>query len=224
MELCACGCGETIQSGKFRRGHHQRGVGGFAELPPDEKTCGFCGKKYVRGTGKKRQSNKHWASRQFCTEECRRASRRVDISSPTKRCSVCGQEKRRHEDFWKHKGSPDGRRNACKACAPGLRRVTPVQARKYNLRALYGVTPDQYHQMWAAQGGVCAICGRRESAINHRNGQAYPLAVDHCHETAEVRGLLCRACNNGIGQLRHDPEILSAAISYLGRAPLMGNT
>ena len=41
------------------------------------------------------------------------------------------------------------------------------------------------------QGGVCAICRRRE-------GNKY-LAVDHSHITGCVRGLLCTGCNVAVG-------------------------
>ena len=41
------------------------------------------------------------------------------------------------------------------------------------------------------------------------------FAVDHCHKNGKVRGLLCRSCNLGIGQLRDDIEVLSNAITYL---------
>lgn len=59
------------------------------------------------------------------------------------------------------------------------------------------------------QGGKCLICGATESFGSHR------LAVDHCHDTGLIRGLLCKACNVGIGNLRHDIHYLANAIKYL---------
>lgn len=64
--------------------------------------------------------------------------------------------------------------------------------------------------MSAEQGGVCAICGGT-------NPSGHRLAVDHDHETRRVRGLLCHACNAGIGKLRDSPDLLRKAIDYLER-------
>lgn len=80
--------------------------------------------------------------------------------------------------------------------------------RKWHLKKKYGLTPEQYDEMLEAQGGGCAICGTPPGDI--------ALHVDHCHETGRVRGLLCFPCNAGLGQFKHDPELLLAAASYAG--------
>lgn len=64
------------------------------------------------------------------------------------------------------------------------------------------------------QGGVCAICGKPETST-HKSGTMKSLAVDHCHATGKVRGLLCSACNHGIGHLKDSKEIMRAAIKYI---------
>lgn len=41
------------------------------------------------------------------------------------------------------------------------------------------------------------------------------LSVDHCHKTNATRGLLCGACNTGLGLFNDSPELLRASIQYL---------
>lgn len=68
----------------------------------------------------------------------------------------------------------------------------------------YGLTVGEYSELHRRSRGCCEICRERR-----------PLAIDHCHETNRVRGLLCRSCNCGIGHMRDDRLNLAAAISYL---------
>jgi hypothetical protein len=42
-----------------------------------------------------------------------------------------------------------------------------------------------------------------------------PVAVDHNHETGEVRGILCLKCNLVLGHARENTDILYKAIVYL---------
>jgi hypothetical protein len=80
----------------------------------------------------------------------------------------------------------------------------------YGLKRKYNLSLSDYNNMLAEQNGCCAICGVHNSEL--KKG----LAVDHCHETGEVRRLLCDKCNTGIGFFNHDPELLKKAIEYLG--------
>lgn len=68
---------------------------------------------------------------------------------------------------------------------------------------------DDYDAMLMAQDGRCAICADPVTS----EGRA--LAVDHCHASGRVRGLLCDPCNLGLGKFRDDPARLRAAIAYL---------
>lgn len=78
----------------------------------------------------------------------------------------------------------------------------------------YGITAEQYDALYKAQGGRCAICRRA-------TGAARRLAVDHNHQTGEVRGLLCKPCNRyGLGMFARDnPEVLDRAAEYLRNPP-----
>lgn len=57
----------------------------------------------------------------------------------------------------------------------------------------------------------CSICNKHEEKFK------YKLAVDHCHLTGEIRGLLCNNCNAGLGLFNDSEFSLKAAIKYLNR-------
>ena len=88
----------------------------------------------------------------------------------------------------------------------------PGFSRNNNLLYKFNISLVQYDRMLAEQNGCCAICGRHQSEFKTA------LAVDHNHQTGEIRGLLCRSCNSGIGYLvvdKHNIDLLISAISYL---------
>lgn len=92
-------------------------------------------------------------------------------------------------------------------------RATPEgkqRSRAYHLMKKYGLTPEQYDEMLAAQGGGCSICRRppRDDIALH---------VDHDHETGAIRGLTCFRCNNALGDFNDDPVLLQRAADYLDR-------
>lgn len=66
------------------------------------------------------------------------------------------------------------------------------------------------------QDNVCAICGLGEVRTNRLTGERRELSVDHCHDSGEVRGLLCSRCNMGLGLLGDKPERLAASLQYVG--------
>ena len=78
-----------------------------------------------------------------------------------------------------------------------------------------GLTVDDLLRMMEEQAGACAICGAEETLS--RSGKVQSLAVDHSHETGQVRGLLCAKCNLALGLMDDNPEILRAALEYLAK-------
>lgn len=85
--------------------------------------------------------------------------------------------------------------------------------REKDLLRDFGITLNVYEQLSKAQGGVCAICKRTE--IVRRGGVVKKMAVDHCHSSNAVRGLLCQACNTGLGYFEDDAERMEAATAYV---------
>lgn len=76
----------------------------------------------------------------------------------------------------------------------------------------YGLGEGDYARLLAYQAGRCWICRRATGATKR-------LAVDHDHKTEKVRGLLCGPCNQLLGHVRDDPEVLIRAAQYLLHPP-----
>jgi hypothetical protein len=81
--------------------------------------------------------------------------------------------------------------------------------RKASKAPHYGITKEEFLELYAKQEGKCAICN--EVPTTERG-----LHIDHCHTTKRVRGLLCHGCNTGIGAMKENISVLNNAISYLG--------
>ncbi len=75
----------------------------------------------------------------------------------------------------------------------------------YSLKRLYGMSLDEYRARLAAQGGGCALCGNRTRM----------MAVDHCHETGRIRGILCNVHNRAIGVLGDTVGHMERVVRYL---------
>lgn len=78
----------------------------------------------------------------------------------------------------------------------------------YSLKKRYGLSEAAYLELKLQQGSRCAIC---EITLS------IEVLVDHDHQTDTVRGLLCRACNFGLGLFDEDVDTLRKAATYLER-------
>lgn len=151
-----------------------------------------------------------------------------------KLCSKCKKVKR-NKEFYKRLRYKSGLNSACKVCERERnskylrkwrkenlgkcrdrqreykrknRKRYRVYMRKYLLRTAYGMSLRDFTKLLAEQDGVCAICGTDQPGQKSFN-------VDHDHETGEIRGLLCAACNRALGLLKDDPAIVESAFKYL---------
>ena len=73
-------------------------------------------------------------------------------------------------------------------------------------------TEEQFQDMWDAQKGLCVICDSKMKPTGSGKGCVH---VDHCHITGQIRGLLCRECNLGLGHFKDSPGLLKSASNYL---------
>ena len=76
--------------------------------------------------------------------------------------------------------------------------------------ANYGLTQEEFHTLWNLQAGRCAICVERliddGTRLTH---------IDHCHKSGEIRGILCKDCNFGLGWFKDSKNLLLRAHDYL---------
>ena len=125
---------------------------------------------------------------------------RSKLEGLTSRCREClkSAEAKRLEDP-KHRKSTNARKRKYQKSSKGRR-----YNRNFKFERRYGITLEQYEAKAALQSGLCVICNEDSK-----------LVLDHCHESGEVRGLICGRCNLGLGHFQDDPDRLVRAASYL---------
>ena len=71
---------------------------------------------------------------------------------------------------------------------------TTIRNKRYISR--YGVPFSWVLDLLSRQGHKCALCEAALSGIGKKQGEG---VLDHCHETGQVRGVLCSGCNLALG-------------------------
>jgi Recombination endonuclease VII len=139
-------------------------------------------------------------------------------------CCVCKEKKNATEFYTSVKRGVVGLQSACKKCCaqrsakyfadrPNYSKERwareEVREAQFASRIMrqYGLTTEEYQQIMKIQGGLCGVCQIKK-----------PTCVDHCHDTGRVRGVLCNACNRGIGMFSDKAALLIKAADYLNRA------
>lgn len=172
---------------------------------------------------------------------CARARTKSQLMRPPRKtppeglkwCGLCKQNLPL-DQFHASTRTYDGLSRSCKACAHAnhsrwriknkpytntkqreRRANDPKRYSEYARRHAYGLVPGEYDRMLAEQEGRCAIC-----LTDTPGGPHNVFAVDHCHDTGTVRGLLCTSCNNGLGRFKHRSDYLRAAAEYIDRSIL----
>jgi hypothetical protein len=149
----------------------------------------------------------------FCSRSC--VSRSILdglIPAKTRRCKECNKEfEYRHPR--KRYCSASCNRKVDRRRAQAVRRNDNGRTKKMDAARAHGISLEDYERLFNHQGGLCAICGRSEKAKIH--GKIKSLAVDHCHTTGKIRGLLCHRCNLGLGWFDDNVLLLRHAATYL---------
>lgn len=129
----------------------------------------------------------------------------------TKVCTGCKIDKPKTE-YPKRHDRPSGVRPKCTECQrriDGKRRKTEAgkkscRSKSWKIQGV-NITYEEYLEKYQKLDGCCEIC----------NIKLDSLCVDHNHETGNIRGLLCTACNLGIEHFKESEQNMKNAINYL---------
>lgn len=164
-----------------------------------EKACSLC--KVVKPASAFRKDAYNPDGLRASCRACVK-KRYQDVEIPAEKlCTGCNTIKSKDE-FASHRTRYDGLNYWCRECA-----------KWHQIKHKYGLTKEEYLAMLEAQNHSCAVCDIHIDDYDH--GRHSGFVVDHCHDTGDVRGLLCSHCNSGLGHFRDDPEILRKAVIYL---------
>lgn len=133
-----------------------------------------------------------------------------------KKCKNCGEDKP-NEEYYKRVASKDGLAFNCKSCSDETAREWNNRntdkrfetRRKSHLRRKFDISLEQYSELLKKQNNCCAVCERHVSEFNKE------LAVDHNHQTGEIRGLLCTNCNYRLVAKHTNGELLRKIADYV---------
>lgn len=138
-------------------------------------------------------------------------------------CPGCKEEYPYTEEyFYNNKTMVSGLTHYCKSCMKrnttrsGNRseeKILKLQhMQRINLfKKTYSLTEQDVRDLMDLFKGTCHICGK--SLVTPESQKSY--AIDHDHKTGEIRGLLCKLCNVGLGHFQDSPELLEKAAQYL---------
>lgn len=205
MWHCICDCGKSkIVSGTHLRTRHVQSCGCYhAEVVAQ---IGKANKNKTHKRGKPRLYENYDGVLGKVVGTLDRSEQNGAVMYLVK-CSKCGELHKRNAKHLKQSQEAQ----ECKFYKPpnwsGFTREDAIMRRQY------GISLDEFSELLQHQGGGCAICGKPIKSARRR------MNVDHCHETGEVRGILCTGCNTGLGHLGDNIEGIQKALAYLANPP-----
>lgn len=124
-----------------------------------------------------------------------------------KKCRTCYNEMHRLKRQEERRNNPEKIRERDRNRYRRNREAFMEKNRRGEYSRKYGISIPQYNEMFAKQNFACALC-KKPPKTNR-------LAVDHCHDTGRVRGLLCPSCNRAVGVLGDNEASLLLVLDYV---------
>ena len=132
-----------------------------------------------------------------------------------KNCNKCNTEKEL-KNFYFRTNKSTGTKYYHATCIKCFNTYDYKIDKNSKLKKAYGISLQDYNELLTKQNGRCSICGVNNNGYYRKKPRAF--AVDHCHTTSKIRGLLCSDCNTGIGLLKDNIDLLNNAIKYLNKS------
>lgn len=125
-------------------------------------------------------------------------------------CSKCKEDKL-VEEFSACSITSSGAQSWCKECKKkkGQEDRASGKVRRQRLKHDYNISEEDYKKLLNSQSSLCRGC-----MADFRVYTRIP-AIDHCHKTGKVRGILCDSCNMVLGGAFDDPSVLRSLANYL---------
>ena len=136
-----------------------------------------------------------------------------DLSS--KKCFKCDEDLKL-KNFYSRLNKKSGTKYYQSKCIKCFNVYDYNSDKNFKLKKAYGITLNEYNDLLSKQEGKCMICQSDNNGFYRKKPRAF--AVDHCHTTGKIRGLLCSDCNTGIGFLKDNIDLLNNAIKYLNKS------
>lgn len=149
-------------------------------------------------------------------------SKKQFITSDGQKCCTVCKEWKPLESFMSDKRTTSGKSSRCSTCHYKINRSRLAIDKDFRdnvnrlnriskIKNKYGLSQESYNNLIINQNNKCAICSIEFNSISKKT----KIAIDHCHKTDSIRGLLCSRCNIGLGQFRDNENYLLSAIQYL---------
>lgn len=131
------------------------------------------------------------------------------------KCPSCNKNKHK-TSFSKDGTRPNGLCWQCKECAKKSRQSSYCAARQkiINIKTKYKVTTEEIKLLMKIVH--CDLCGKK---ISWTPGAKTRAMIDHCHDSNQVRGILCSSCNTGLGKIGDTVATVKRALSYVTNPP-----
>jgi hypothetical protein len=194
----------------------------------DQKICYIC--RENKPLSKYRQSKRNKDGYSNKCKECvrkydaiYREKNALEISIRSKKFMTVHHDaylKKSRENYRKNKIQITARKRADHAQNPQRRKLInaksharhPLTKKNGALLRKYKIRLADCLRLSEAQNDCCRICKQHKS-----KAPLQQLCVDHDHKTGQVRGLLCRHCNNGLAKFDDNVFSIFNAIGYLLR-------